>query len=66
MKRIYKAMKQILKRAIKLRGTSTADYRDIKGEKGFFGNALKAYQKEGKPCFRCGTKIKRKNFIFYV
>ena len=60
IKRIYQAMKKTLSRAIKLRGTSTSDYRDIKGEKGLFGNFLEVYQKEGRKCSCCGSKIQRK------
>ncbi|MEK7495860.1 MAG: zinc finger domain-containing protein, partial [Patescibacteria group bacterium] len=49
----------ILKKAIKLRGTSTSDYRDAEGRPGAYGKILKVYQKEGEPCRRCQTLIKR-------
>ncbi|MFA5386593.1 MAG: bifunctional DNA-formamidopyrimidine glycosylase/DNA-(apurinic or apyrimidinic site) lyase [Candidatus Paceibacterota bacterium] len=58
-KKIYDAMKEILKKAVKLRGTSMSDYRDPEGKKGNYANVLSVYQREGAPCYRCGTKIKR-------
>jgi len=59
LKRIYKAMREILKIAIKLRGESISDFRDLIGNKGYFDKARKVYQREGEKCIRCGTKIKR-------
>lgn len=60
LKNIYQAIKKILKKALKLKGTSISDYRDIKGEKGFFEKARKVYQRESEECFRCKTLIQRK------
>lgn len=59
LKRIYQAMQKILKKAIKLKGDSAQDYRLITGERGGYQNIQKVYRQEGKPCSRCGTKIKR-------
>ena len=56
---LYSAMRRILKKAIKLRGTSISDYRDAEGRPGAYGKILKVYQKENKPCRRCRTLIKR-------
>lgn len=60
LQRIFKAIKKILKKAIQMRGTSTADYRDAAGKKGFFEEMLKVYQKEGQKCSRCKNIIARK------
>ena len=60
LKDIYQSMKKTLKKALKMGGTSTSDYRDIRGEKGTFGKVIKAYRREGKPCYRCKTKLQRK------
>ncbi len=60
LKDIYKATRVILEEAIKLGGTSTSDYRNIKGERGGYGNILRAYGREGQKCSRCQTKIERK------
>ena len=60
LKRIYSAMREILTKALKLRGTSTSDFRDTAGEKGKYGPTRLVYQREGEPCARCKTKITRK------
>jgi len=57
--RVYEATQSILKEAIKLRGTSTAEFRDIHNKKGSFGPHLEVYRKQGQPCSRCGTPIER-------
>ena len=58
-KKIYKAIKKILLKAIKLKGSTIADemYRDTKGEFGKYGKMLQAYRQE--KCFRCKAQIKR-------
>ncbi|MCK5286166.1 MAG: DNA-formamidopyrimidine glycosylase [Candidatus Pacebacteria bacterium] len=57
-KKIYSAMRKILKRAVKLRGTSDVDYRDTGGKKGTFQNFLKVYRKTGKRCVGCKGLVK--------
>jgi len=59
LKKIYKAIKEVLKKAVELRGTSTSDYRDIEGKKGFFQKQRKVYRREGEKCSRCGAIIKK-------
>jgi formamidopyrimidine-DNA glycosylase len=59
LKRIYKAMKEILPKAIEVGGESISDYRRPSGEKGGFDLLRKVYRREGEKCFRCGAKIKR-------
>ncbi|MFH1374330.1 MAG: zinc finger domain-containing protein, partial [bacterium] len=49
----------ILKKAIRLMGTSVDSYRGVNGRAGRFQNYLLAYGREGLPCGRCGTKIVR-------
>lgn len=58
-KNIYQAARQILKKAVELRGTSTSDYRDTRGQKGGYTFVRKVYRREGEKCSRCGTTIKR-------
>ncbi len=58
-KKFYRALRQVLKKAVKMRGTSTVDYRDTDGKKGHFQNALKVYGREGGKCPKCGSKIKK-------
>jgi len=52
--RLFKSIKKILKKAVKLRGTSDSDYRDTNGAPGGFQLFLKVYRKEGRPCPRQG------------
>ena len=59
LKSIWLATKSILKKAIKLSGTSVADFRDTAGKKGGYGNVVLAYRRTGEPCRRCKTPIKR-------
>ena len=57
--RLHSTIKKILKKAIKLRGTSDSDYRDTAGAPGKFQEVLKVYRRAGKKCPRCGTIIQR-------
>ncbi len=59
IKEIYKATKKVLKKAVKMRGTSDSDYRDTSGAPGKFQNILKVYRRTGKPCRKCGKIIRR-------
>jgi formamidopyrimidine-DNA glycosylase len=53
-------MKKVLKKAIKMRGTSESDYRDTAGAPGSFQKALRVYKKNGEKCPKCGIIISRK------
>lgn len=57
---IYLAMKNVLKKAIKARGSSMSDYRTLSGEKGGFQLIRKVYRREGKECSACHGAIQRK------
>ncbi|MCX6813701.1 MAG: DNA-formamidopyrimidine glycosylase, partial [Candidatus Azambacteria bacterium] len=60
LKAVFEAAKKILKKAIKLHGTSTSDYRDTAGRAGHYTEALLVYQREGEKCpKKCGGVIKR-------
>lgn len=56
---LRKAIRNILNKAIKCSGTTFSDYLDASGEAGAFQRYLKVYDREGKPCRRCGARIKR-------
>ncbi len=58
-RRLYSAIKKVLRKAIELRGTSDSDYRDTSGAPGKFQEALRVYRRAGKKCPRCGTIIQR-------
>lgn len=58
-KTLKKSIVQILKKAIRLRGTSVSDYRDSLGNKGSFQNELKVYKKHGQKCQNCDILIEK-------
>lgn len=58
-KKLFQAIKKVLGKAVKLRGTSDSDYRDTDGAPGKFQEVLKVYRRAGKKCGRCGTIVKR-------
>lgn len=57
--RLRDTLRDVLTRAIEHRGTTFSDYRDASGEAGGFEPLLEVYGREGDPCHRCGTTIKR-------
>lgn len=60
IKKLFRAIKKILKKAISYRGTTFNDYVDADGKKGNFLKLLKVYSKEGKDCQRCKGGIIQK------
>lgn len=60
LKKIYQAIKNILKGAIRLKGTSISSFRRPAGNTGGYQSRREVYQREGEGCFRCRAKIKRK------
>jgi formamidopyrimidine-DNA glycosylase len=65
VKNIYTSILRILRKAIKMRGTSDSDYRDTSGAPGNFHKILKVYRKDGEMCScvrkkkKCDTIVKR-------
>lgn len=57
--RLRDALRDVLARAIRARGTTFSLYRDASGEEGGFYPALAVYDHAGEPCPRCGSPIKR-------
>jgi formamidopyrimidine-DNA glycosylase len=50
---------RILARAVRCRGTSMSDWRDLHGRPGTYQDHLLVYGRKGESCFRCGTVIER-------
>ncbi len=50
----------LLRRSIKLMGTSVDTFAGVNGKPGQFQNYLKVYSHENEPCERCGKSIKRR------
>jgi formamidopyrimidine-DNA glycosylase len=59
LRRLYLAVQEVLREAIKLGGSSVSDYVDADGEEGFFQLQHRAYGREDEPCLVCETPIKR-------
>jgi formamidopyrimidine-DNA glycosylase len=53
------ALQKVLKKAIKLGGSSVSDYVDADGVAGFFQLHHYVYSRTGQPCRTCGTEIER-------
>lgn len=54
----------VMAEAMKAGGTSfDALYVDVNGESGYFERSLNVYGREGLPCLRCGTPIRREAFM---
>jgi len=58
------AVSEVLSEALAAGGTSfDALYVNVNGESGYFDRSLNAYGREGEPCARCGTPIRRDPFM---
>lgn len=57
--RLTRAIKSVLKRAIHHGGSTLRDYVDAAGRAGNFQKVHRVYDREDKPCLRCGTAVKR-------
>lgn len=58
-RKIERATKEILEKAISCRGTTVSDWRDLYGRKGEYQHELKVYGREGLACIRCRGSIQR-------
>jgi formamidopyrimidine-DNA glycosylase len=59
LERLRTALRQVLKDAIRLGGSSVSDYVDADGVRGFFQLEHRVYQRTGLPCQICGAPIRR-------
>lgn len=59
IKRLHKAIGQILKEAIVCGGSTVSTYRLPDGKEGEFQRQHKVYQRQGRPCPQCKTPIAR-------
>jgi len=64
LKKLFGAMKKVLRKGINFGGDSMSDYRNIYGKPGKFQQKHNAYRKTGEGCnkLRCKGKIKRDRF----
>jgi formamidopyrimidine-DNA glycosylase len=57
--KLLASVKEVLREAIALGGSSISDYVDADGEEGFFQLQHRVYGREGESCLVCKTPIKR-------
>ncbi len=57
--KLHRAVREVLREAIALGGSSISDYVDADGEQGFFQLQHRVYGREGEPCLVCRTAIRR-------
>jgi formamidopyrimidine-DNA glycosylase len=61
---VLAAARAVMKAALGEGGTSfDALYVNVNGESGYFDRSLEVYGREGEPCSRCGTPIRRASFM---
>ncbi|MDQ2814047.1 MAG: bifunctional DNA-formamidopyrimidine glycosylase/DNA-(apurinic or apyrimidinic site) lyase [Actinomycetota bacterium] len=62
--RLLTAVREVLGEALAAGGTSFDEmYVNVNGESGYFGRSLAVYGREGFPCLRCGTPVRRDAFM---
>ncbi len=62
--RLLAAVREVLLEALTAGGTSFDElYVNVNGESGYFGRSLAVYGREGQPCPRCGTPVRRDPFM---
>ena len=59
VRRLHRAVRSVLRRAVANRGTSFSDYVSADGSGGGNLDELRVYQRTGEPCLRCGRRIQR-------
>lgn len=60
IKKVITSAIYVMKSAIKAGGTSFDEqYKNVNGESGYFSRSLKVYGREGEPCLRCRSEIRR-------
>jgi formamidopyrimidine-DNA glycosylase len=64
VRRLLAHVRDVLGAAIVAGGTSFDSlYVNVNGQSGYFDRSLNAYGREGQPCHRCGTPIRREQFM---
>jgi len=57
--RLNKVIKRVLRQAITKGGTTISDFRDGRGKQGYFQVYLRVYNRQGEPCKKCQTRIRK-------
>jgi formamidopyrimidine-DNA glycosylase len=59
VRRLHRALRQVLRQGIANRGASFSDYVGADGAPGENAERLAVYRRTGEPCYRCGRRIER-------
>ena len=59
VRRLHRAVRQVLREGIANRGASFSDYVGVDGEPGANAERLAVYRRTEQPCYRCGRRIER-------
>ena len=59
IRRLRRAVRDVLASAIRHGGSSISDYVDAQGQRGEFQRRHRVYQRLGLKCFRCGARVRR-------
>jgi formamidopyrimidine-DNA glycosylase len=59
LRRLHRAVRQVLRQGIENRGSSVRDYVDASGARGSNAERLAVYRRTDEPCLRCGATITR-------
>jgi formamidopyrimidine-DNA glycosylase len=59
VRRLHRAVRQVLRQGITNRGSSFSDYVGVDGEPGDNAERLMVYRRTDQPCYRCGRPIRR-------
>lgn len=57
--KLFRSLEQVLKKGLEAGGASEWHYVDVLGGTGKYQNFFQVYNKKGKPCKKCGTKIEK-------
>ncbi len=57
--KLHRSIKDVLKAAIRARGSSVDTYRDGRGRSGWFQVSHRVYDREDRRCRRCGSLVRR-------
>lgn len=61
---LLEAVTEVMREALAAGGTSfDALYVNVNGQSGYFDRSLNVYGREGEPCGRCGSPIRREKFM---
>lgn len=59
VRRLHRGLREVLSESLRMAGTTLRDYRTVNGSSGKYQDRLRVYDREGRPCLRCGETIQR-------